>query len=67
MLDRDIGGLPVVARDDPQRLLGYLARKGVLAGWFRVAEEDRRREPGWLSDGLEMVRSGLRRVRAQPS
>ena len=59
MLDRDIGGLPVVARDDPQRLLGFLARKGVLAGWFRVADEERRREPGWLSDGL------LRRVRAR--
>jgi len=59
MLDRDIGGLPVVARDDPQRLLGYLARKGILAGWFRVADDERRREPGWLSEGL------FRRVRAR--
>jgi len=59
MLDRDIGGLPVVARDDPHRLLGFLARKGILTGWFRVADEERRREPGWLSDGI------LRRVRAR--
>ncbi len=57
MLDRDIGGLPVVARDNPHRLAGYLTRKGVLAGWLRVSEDERKLEPGWLS--------GLLRTRAQ--
>jgi CBS domain-containing protein len=63
MLDRDIGGLPVVSREDPTQLLGYLARKGILAGWFKVADDERRREPGWLSEGLKVVRGGLQRVR----
>src|SRR5262249_26531273 len=31
MLDRDIGRLPVVDRGDPQRLIGYLGRSGILA------------------------------------
>jgi hypothetical protein len=65
MFDRDIGGLPVVARDDPRHLVGYLARKGVLAGWLRAGQEERHREPGWLSDGFQRVRSGLERVRAR--
>jgi chloride channel protein, CIC family len=44
MLDRDIGRLPVVARGDPARLIGYLGRAGVLAARQKLLEEENVRE-----------------------
>ncbi len=52
MLEHDIGRLPVVTRDDPGRLVGYLGRGGVLSAWLHAAQEERQREPGWLSETL---------------
>ena len=46
MLDRDIGRLPVVARGDPQRLIGYLGRSGILAARQRLIDDENRRERG---------------------
>jgi CIC family chloride channel protein len=48
MVRHDIGRLPVVDRSDPARLLGYLGRTGIAAGWRQVLEEERR-DGGWLS------------------
>jgi CIC family chloride channel protein len=48
MVRHDIGRLPVVDRSDPARLLGYLGRTGIAAGWRQVLEEERR-DDGWLS------------------
>src|SRR6202040_3333132 len=33
MLQRDIGRLPVVSREDPERMVGYLNRAGILSAW----------------------------------
>ena len=48
MLRNNIGRLPVVDRDDPRRVVGYLGRKGILAARSRRLEEEHVREPGWV-------------------
>jgi chloride channel protein, CIC family len=49
MVRHDIGRLPVVDRNDQTRLLGYLGRTGIAAGWRRLVDEEQIRDAGWLS------------------
>jgi len=51
MLRNDIGRLPVVERDNPQRVVGYLGRPGIMAARLRRLEEEHVREPGWINPG----------------
>lgn len=44
MLSRDIGRLPVVSRDDPRKLVGYIGRAGVLSARNRAVQEEALRE-----------------------
>jgi hypothetical protein len=46
MLENDIGRLPVVDRNDPAKLLGYLGRSGILSARHRLMEEENVRERG---------------------
>src|SRR5918911_1756597 len=46
MLRDDIGRLPVVTREDPRRLVGYLGRASVMAARLRRLEEEHVREQG---------------------
>jgi chloride channel protein, CIC family len=46
MLRNDIGRLPVVTREDPRRLVGYLGRAAVMAARLRRLEEEQVREQG---------------------
>jgi H+/Cl- antiporter ClcA/CBS domain-containing protein len=46
MVRHDIGRLPVVSREDPRRLVGYLGRAGVIAARQRQVEEENLRERG---------------------
>ena len=48
MLRNNIGRLPVVDPSNPQRVVGYLGRKGVLAARLRRLDEEHIREPGWI-------------------
>ena len=48
MLRNDIGRLPVVDRDEPTRVVGYLGRPGIMAARLRRLEEEHVREPGWI-------------------
>ncbi len=48
MLRNNIGRLPVVDRNQPQRVLGYLGRSGIMAARLRRLDEEHVREPGWL-------------------
>ncbi|MBO0912246.1 MAG: CBS domain-containing protein, partial [Acidobacteria bacterium] len=57
MLRYTIGRLPVVDRDDPGRVVGYLGRPGVLAARLRKFHEESVREPGWFK--------GFRRTTSQ--
>jgi H+/Cl- antiporter ClcA/CBS domain-containing protein len=46
MLHNNIGRLPVVSRDNPRLLLGYLGRASVMAARLRRLEEEHVREQG---------------------
>jgi chloride channel protein, CIC family len=48
MVRHDIGRLPVVRRDNPRQLVGYLGRASVMTARLRRHEEEHQREPGWL-------------------
>ena len=48
MVRHDIGRLPVVRRDNPQQILGYLGRASIMTARLRRHEEENRREAGWL-------------------
>jgi CBS domain-containing protein len=59
MLQHDIGGLPVVSREDPRRLVGYLGRSDILSAWQQAWREDQVREAGWLSEPLRALRRNI--------
>jgi H+/Cl- antiporter ClcA/CBS domain-containing protein len=64
MIASDIGRLPVVLRDDPTRLVGFLGRAGVMAVWRYATHEEQTRDPGWMSRHLKVLRRAIaRRVR----
>ncbi|PWT92597.1 MAG: hypothetical protein C5B55_06055 [Blastocatellia bacterium] len=48
MVRNDIGRLPVVTRNMPHQLVGYLGRAAVMSARLRRVEEEHEREPGWL-------------------
>ena len=48
MVHHDIGRLPVVRRDNPQLILGYLGRASIMTARLRRHEEEHHREAGWL-------------------
>jgi CIC family chloride channel protein len=48
MLQRDIGRLPVVRRENPQQMVGYFNRSSLLGAWTRQMEEESIREHGWI-------------------
>ena len=49
LLTNGVGRLPVVSRETPHALVGYLGRAEVMAARTRRHEEEHVREPGWLS------------------
>ncbi len=49
MLRRGCGRLPVVSRNDPGRVVGYLGRAAILNARLQRLAEEHEREPGWLS------------------
>ncbi|HEX4004331.1 MAG TPA: chloride channel protein [Candidatus Acidoferrales bacterium] len=49
LLHNDVGRLPVVARDDETKLVGYLNRSSFLDAWKREMKEESLREHGWLA------------------
>jgi CIC family chloride channel protein len=48
MLRNGVGRLPVVSREDPHRVVGYLGRSGIMAARLKRLEEEHVREPGWF-------------------
>jgi chloride channel protein, CIC family len=48
MLQHDIGRLPVVSREEPGKMVGYLNRSSILSAWTRQMEEEGIREHGWI-------------------
>ena len=52
MLRHNVGRLPVVDSNNPQRVVGYLGRSGIMAARQRRMEEEHVREPGWIEQRL---------------
>jgi CBS domain-containing protein len=48
MLSHGVGRLPVVARDNPRKLVGYLSRTTLLSTRLSVVHEESKREDGWI-------------------
>ena len=48
MLRNNIGRLPVVDRKDPQLVVGYLGRPGIMAARLHRLDDEHVREPGWV-------------------
>jgi hypothetical protein len=46
MLNRDVGRLPVVERNNPTRVVGYLGRAALLTARMRIHEEEHVRQRG---------------------
>jgi len=53
MVRNDIGRLPVVERQNPRKLIGYLGRSSVMTARLRRLEEEQDREVGWLQAALQ--------------
>jgi len=49
MLERNVGRLPVVDRDQPRRIVGYLGRAAILSARMKMHEEEnlRQRDGAW--------------------
>src|SRR5438046_6939797 len=56
LLEHEVDLLPVVNRSEPEQVVGYVARDGILAAWVQFAREEGRREPGWLAAQFRKVR-----------
>jgi CIC family chloride channel protein len=54
MLKNDIGRLPVVSRENPRQLVGYLGRSSVMVARARYLEEEELREHSSIADLLPM-------------
>jgi CIC family chloride channel protein len=65
MLQHDVARLPVVARQDPRRIVGYFGRSSVLTALLRQIESEKVREPGWLA-GFRGKRGKARRKSSLP-
>ncbi|ATC63541.1 chloride channel protein [Nibricoccus aquaticus] len=49
MHQHDIGRLPVVARGEERKIVGYLGRAAILSARRLRWEDEHQREPGWLA------------------
>jgi CIC family chloride channel protein len=49
MLSQDVGRLPVVERNNPQTIVGYLGRASILSARMKIHEEENIRQKGWAS------------------
>jgi H+/Cl- antiporter ClcA len=47
MLDRDVGRLPVVKRENPAHVVGYLGRAAILSARMKLYEEENLRQRTW--------------------
>jgi CBS domain-containing protein len=52
MLQKDVGRLPVVERDNSGRVVGFVNRSSILSAYTRRMEEEGVREHGWLHNWM---------------
>lgn len=51
-LQRNVGRLPVVSRENPRRILGYLSRGNMIAAHMNSLSDETQIETGWLQDRI---------------
>jgi chloride channel protein, CIC family len=56
MLQLEVDRLPVVSREEPSHVLGYVERSGVMAAWVQFTKDEGKREAGWLTEQLRRFR-----------
>ncbi len=49
MLNRNVGRLPVVDRNHPRKIVGYLGRAAILSARMKIHEEENIRQKGWFA------------------
>lgn len=62
ILLHQIGRLPVVSRDDPKQLVGYLSRSAILSARWKLINEESHREPGWFRQKGRSIKLGAREI-----
>jgi hypothetical protein len=50
MLENNIGRLPVVDRNDPRKMVGYINHANVMGSWRGHLHSESVREHGWLKN-----------------
>ncbi len=53
MLRNDIGRLPVVSRENPATVVGYVSRSSVMSAWNQHLNEESHREHGWIKNWFD--------------
>jgi CIC family chloride channel protein len=48
MLEHEVERLPVVSEDEPERVIGYVDRVGIMGAWVHFSKTEGMREEGWL-------------------
>ncbi|OLC06576.1 MAG: hypothetical protein AUH42_05395 [Gemmatimonadetes bacterium 13_1_40CM_70_11] len=61
MLEYEVDALPVVQRDEPARVIGYVERSGIMAAWVASTRAEGVREEGWLAQALRTLRERLKK------
>ena len=56
MLNQDVGRLPVVKRNSPQTIVGYLGRASILSARMKIHEEENIRQKGWPSQHVVKIK-----------
>lgn len=52
MLSKDVGRLPVVERNNPTNIVGYLGRASILSARMKIHEEENILQKGWASQHI---------------
>ena len=55
LLEHDAELLPVVSRDEPARVVGYIERASIMAAWVAATRSEAKREAGWLTGQLKTL------------
>lgn len=62
MLEYEVDSLPVVRRDAPTRVIGYVERAGIMAAWVASTRAEGLREEGWLTGQLRTLQQRVTRA-----
>jgi len=62
LLEHEAELLPVVSREEPTRVVGYVDRAGIMAAWVAATRSDATREAGWLTGELKTLQGRVKQA-----